>query len=110
MFFNLGDEPETVTNSKPYELVLFNQKYAVSSWKKLYQKVLEVLMLRDDLKLSQVASEQLFEHAHECRDALQLNNGQFIESNRSAKSIFELCQDVVSAFTDNDEDFIVYVS
>jgi uncharacterized protein with ParB-like and HNH nuclease domain len=110
MFFNLGDEPETVTNSKPCELVLFNQKYAVSSWKKLYQKVLEVLMLRDDLKLFQVASEQLFEHADACRDALQLNNGQYIESNRSAKSIFELCQNVVSAFTDNDEDFIVYVS
>ncbi|MFM7469320.1 MAG: HNH endonuclease family protein [Vampirovibrionales bacterium] len=107
-YFTLSSEPCSVTNKQPHEVVLFNIKYPAKNWKELHKKVHNVLIEKDDLKFSEVLHDKLGQEK-DFRTPLRLDNGYHIETHGSAHRLFEMCQIAVQAFTDNDEDFIVYV-
>ena len=82
---------------KPLAVIIMGDSYAVSSWRDVVQKTLEVIIDIDDNTFVQVVEK--FPHYVALKDnfrsSRQLSNGYYLETNVDARNIYKFCQDII---------------
>ncbi|MDM8565405.1 DUF262 domain-containing HNH endonuclease family protein [Candidatus Halobeggiatoa sp. HSG11] len=94
---------------KPLAVIIMGDSYAVSSWRDVVQKTLEVIIDIDNNTFIQVVEK--FPHYVALKDnfrsSRQLSNGYYLETNVDARSIYKFCQDIIELSELSSDDWKV---
>ncbi|MDM8568305.1 DUF262 domain-containing HNH endonuclease family protein [Thiotrichales bacterium HSG1] len=91
---------------KPFAVIIMGDSYAVSSWRDVVQKTLEIIIDLDSDTFTQIVEK--FPHYVALKDNFRssrhLSNGYYLETNVDARNIYKFCQDIIelSELSNND--------
>jgi len=82
---------------KPLAVIIMGDSYAVSSWRDVMQRTLEVLIDRDADAFDKLIEKfpQYIAGKKQFRSSRQLSNGSYIETNIDARSIYKFCREII---------------
>jgi len=117
-FYTLEDEID-VTGMKISSFELFGEKYSVTSWVDLFEKVVKILFSLDEEKARMIVNDSDFIGRNRkifssTRDNIkgkqvEINDSLFLETNLSARSIISYVKLICEKFGLTDDNFIYIV-
>ncbi len=88
------DSYNGVTGRKPKSVIIFEETYAVKTWRDVLEITLNEIYLKEKRKFEEIEEELshfISSDQTKFRSSKKLKNGKYIDLNLSAKNIYNLC-------------------